>query len=322
MLRLFFFTFSYVVTLQVAAQVTGSAYGVFTEAPASTGQECLLDTRRTRGSNRLQLTGQLFGREGSDGYVSAVFSGPSTKGMDEANTTVKVVFGEVTHNNSETLLEHTQPLFMPSDIVSVATYTDFPSDKELRHHLNIYITFTPSQLASANIDFVPGRFYFLEVTLEKHYKSHSLKCHRVDVIYTGPEASSEQASNFNVMSFGALGNGQKDDTTSIQSAINAAAAVGGTVFVPPGHYSITASLELPAGVTLVGAGLGANPRDMTGMKGSIIMYRGLSFAMVLQGDLIEVKNLVVYDNGKMYEGLMLTIKCHAYCCFFILSVTM
>lgn len=299
MLRLLFCALS-CVTVKVLAQATSGAYGVFAEAPASssTSHECLLDRRRTRGSNRLELVGQLFGREGSDGYVSAVFSGPSTRGMNESNTMVKVVFGEVPNNNSVSLIEHTQHLFTPSDIVTVTTYPRLASDIELRDYLNIYITFTPSQIASANIEFVPGRFYFLEVTLQSHYKSHSLKCHRVDVIYTGPQASGELTGNFNVMSFGALGNGQNDDTTSIQSAINAAAAVGGTVLLPPGHYSTTATLNLPAGVTVVGAGLGANPRDMTGMKGSIIMYRGLGFAVALHGDLIEVKNLVVYDNGK------------------------
>jgi hypothetical protein len=218
--------------------------------------------------------------------------------MSETNTEVTVVFGEMSSDVSSALLEHTQLLFTPSDIITSATYPHLAKDKEIRDNLNVYITFTSSQLAAKNIELVPGRFYFLELTFESHYKDHSLRCHRLDVIYTPAKVATEQVTNFNVVSFGAVGDGQNDDTSAIQLAVNAAAAVGGTVYLPPGHYSTTSSLLLPAGVSVVGAGLGANPRDMTGMKGSVVMYRGEDFAMVLQGDLIEVKNLVVYDNGR------------------------
>lgn len=44
---------------------------------------------------------------------------------------------------------------------------------------------------------------------------------------------------FNVRSYGATGNGVTDDTTAIQAAIDAAAANGGTVYVPGGIYIIS-----------------------------------------------------------------------------------
>lgn len=102
---------------------------------------------------------------------------------------------------------------------------------------------------------------------------------------------------YDVKLFGAVGDGSADDTVAIQTAIDAAAEVGGSVWIPAGQYFTTASLIVPAGVSLVGDGLGENPRDMSGLMGSIILYRGTEFALVLRGDLIRLDNLVVYDAG-------------------------
>src|SRR5262245_49662321 len=41
---------------------------------------------------------------------------------------------------------------------------------------------------------------------------------------------------FNVRQFGARGDGQAKDTRAIQAAVDAAAASGGTVCLPPGQY--------------------------------------------------------------------------------------
>lgn len=78
---------------------------------------------------------------------------------------------------------------------------------------------------------------------------------------------------FNVKAYGAIGNDTADDTTAIQSAIAAAAAVGGTVWFPSGTYKITAALKLYTGTTptitaysnITIAGMGGS-----GVNGSII----------------------------------------------------
>jgi len=66
---------------------------------------------------------------------------------------------------------------------------------------------------------------------------------------------------FNVKStaYAAVGDGVNDDTAEIQAAIAAcAAAGGGTVFLPPGTYLISAALTVShAGVRILGAGRGA-----------------------------------------------------------------
>jgi hypothetical protein len=56
-----------------------------------------------------------------------------------------------------------------------------------------------------------------------------------------------------VKSYGATGDGTTDDRAAIQAAIDAAAAVGGTVYFGPGVYIIGDSLVLKSGVTLQGS---------------------------------------------------------------------
>ncbi len=62
---------------------------------------------------------------------------------------------------------------------------------------------------------------------------------------------------FNVQHYGALGDGSTDDTTAIQDALDAATAVGGTVFVPSGTYIVT-TLTLKANTRLQGGGMGVS----------------------------------------------------------------
>jgi len=58
-----------------------------------------------------------------------------------------------------------------------------------------------------------------------------------------------------VMDFGAVGDNTNDDTAAIQAAVNAVlAAGGGTVYVPPGSYKVTATITLGASVSIVGLG--------------------------------------------------------------------
>jgi hypothetical protein len=60
---------------------------------------------------------------------------------------------------------------------------------------------------------------------------------------------------FNVLDYGAVGDGTTDSTTAIQAAIDAAnAASAGTVFFPAGTYKLTDTVNLKANVVLKGAG--------------------------------------------------------------------
>jgi hypothetical protein len=70
---------------------------------------------------------------------------------------------------------------------------------------------------------------------------------------------------YNVRDYGAIGDGTANDTTAIQTAINAASATGGTVYFPRGVYNISSSLTYTSSandpgtrVHFVGDGVGAS----------------------------------------------------------------
>lgn len=73
---------------------------------------------------------------------------------------------------------------------------------------------------------------------------------------------------FNVKAYGAVGDDTTDDTTAIQAAITAAEPTGGTIYLPPGSYKITAELVVNNGTTpsgmvrFLGAGGGDSPASV------------------------------------------------------------
>ena len=64
---------------------------------------------------------------------------------------------------------------------------------------------------------------------------------------------------YNVVDYGATGNGSTDDTTAISNALSAAnTAGGGVVFFPAGNYKISSALTLFSNVALTGDGIGVS----------------------------------------------------------------
>ena len=75
------------------------------------------------------------------------------------------------------------------------------------------------------------------------------------------------AKTFNVLDFGARGDGATLDTAAIQHAIDAAAENGGTVLVPRGHTFLVATLQLKGGIDFHLAGtllISTNQGNYTG----------------------------------------------------------
>lgn len=67
----------------------------------------------------------------------------------------------------------------------------------------------------------------------------------------------EAAPSLNVRLFGAVGDGVADDTAALQAALDAASAVGGTVYIPAGTFLIASGgLTCSKPVSIVGAGAG------------------------------------------------------------------
>lgn len=73
------------------------------------------------------------------------------------------------------------------------------------------------------------------------------------LLVTAAFAPLERVSRvLNVKDFGAVGDGEKDDTVALNAAMDAAQP-GDTVFLPSGTYRIRPPLTIPGRVSLLGA---------------------------------------------------------------------
>jgi hypothetical protein len=69
------------------------------------------------------------------------------------------------------------------------------------------------------------------------------------------EQAPDKSGFYNVRDFGAIGDGQADDTIAIRSAFAyIASRNGGTVSFPEGDYKVTSSIAIPSGVIIQGTG--------------------------------------------------------------------
>jgi hypothetical protein len=78
------------------------------------------------------------------------------------------------------------------------------------------------------------------------------------------------ANVFNVMNYGAHGDGVTDDTQAVQAAINAAEGGKGTVFFPAGNYLISSTLLISNSVTVQGTGYQSAGSDFVDTDGATL----------------------------------------------------
>jgi hypothetical protein len=110
----------------------------------------------------------------------------------------------------------------------------------------------------------------------------------------------------NADAFGARGDGKTDDTAAIQKALDAAAAKGGSVHLPPGQYLVAGSLKIPVGVALVGASRA--PLAIEPLIGTVILATGgrdkeNAPALFEMGDSSTVQGLTVYYPDQKVDDI-------------------
>jgi hypothetical protein len=102
---------------------------------------------------------------------------------------------------------------------------------------------------------------------------------------------------FNVLDFGAVGNGTTDDTAAIQAAINAAYANGGgQVYFPARTYKITSTLTLKSNIRYQGEGTASfYPSSPATQKGATLLWAGNSASTIY---MVECYNTwaVIWDS--------------------------
>lgn len=107
------------------------------------------------------------------------------------------------------------------------------------------------------------------------------------LVIIGALCAMANAATLNVQNFGATGNGSTNDTSAVQSALDACAS-GDTVFFPTGTYSVTL-LNLPVGCNLNGT------RALSILKARTAGMESIIFATQSQNSTIE--NLVFDMNS-------------------------
>jgi hypothetical protein len=104
---------------------------------------------------------------------------------------------------------------------------------------------------------------------------------------------------YNVLDYGAIGNGAADDTTAIQNAITAAVtASGGEVYLPKGTYKITSSVvaSASAGIIIKGAG-----------RQTVVQNTAVdAYAFDLRGDNSIIQDLSVFGATGAETGIRVT----------------
>ena len=100
-----------------------------------------------------------------------------------------------------------------------------------------------------------------------------------------------------VTDFGAVGDGETDDTDAFEMALDSANIIGAKVFVPNGIYKITRTLLIKDGVSLIGEGMGSDPLE-TPYNGSLIWYFGNQFAIKVIGHNTRLRDLVIRDKSE------------------------
>ena len=88
-----------------------------------------------------------------------------------------------------------------------------------------------------------------------------------------PAAEGSALGEFNVLDFGAAGDGKTDNTAAFQKALAAAEGIGGVVRVPPGQFRFEGTIAIPPGTTLEGSWRGPHYPDPR--KGTMLLvYAG------------------------------------------------
>jgi hypothetical protein len=101
----------------------------------------------------------------------------------------------------------------------------------------------------------------------------------------------------NAKAYGVIGDGEFDNTTALQAALDAAQTQGPICYLPPGHYRLNGSVVVPPGVTLCGAS-GGVPHSEHPIGTVLLAYGGKGRAdgepfVTLKPNAV-IRNLVIH----------------------------
>lgn len=105
---------------------------------------------------------------------------------------------------------------------------------------------------------------------------------------------------YNIKAYGAVGDGTTDDAAAIQSAIDAAELVGGTVTVPTGTYAIASPLTIDAACRIEGVGT-IKAKNGTWISQDALIMISASDVWV-SGLTLNVNNTITSGSGILIQS--------------------
>jgi hypothetical protein len=135
-----------------------------------------------------------------------------------------------------------------------------------------------------------------------------------------------QSGVYNVLEYGAVGDGTTDDTASIQAALNAVPGTGGTVYIPDGTYKITNQLvphnnagtvsktliELAAGATIISYDTTATHAVFNVSKAAGSSRNGAEGYLIIRGGTItqsgatSLHGINIHAQNTIIDGMRIT----------------
>ena len=106
-----------------------------------------------------------------------------------------------------------------------------------------------------------------------------------------------------VTDFGVVPNDAQDDAANIQRVLDSASVVGMNVYFPGGTYDIDQTLNIPAGIVMVGSGIGDEPTTAPHL-GTILMYEGDGWAANIIGSNAGLRDLSIRDEAGNAAGAL------------------
>lgn len=127
---------------------------------------------------------------------------------------------------------------------------------------------------------------------------------------------------YNVVDYGAVGDGVTDNLTAFNSANTAAASTGGTIFIPPGVFMLGGNWNVSANVTVQGAGIDvtilrtltsgswgagtslincSNPSTVTNVRVFDLTCDGNHRTLATTGQGVSVGNFWTVERVKFYD---------------------
>ncbi|MEM6801510.1 MAG: glycosyl hydrolase family 28-related protein [Bacteroidota bacterium] len=104
-----------------------------------------------------------------------------------------------------------------------------------------------------------------------------------------------------VTDFGVAPSDSIADSRLIQAALDSAANRGVNLYFPPGLYNIDTTLDVPAGVIMVGSGIGRNPL-IAPFEGTVLQYLGNGWAVNFSAHSAGMQDMSVRDAFGNGEG--------------------